>query len=88
MALVVRYKQYVRLYMANRPFFKTGIAELEQMFEQGSSDPSFRKLLREELEYRTTQRADRLKKTPGGCGRGWAQYLRPLGWFCFSAKAS
>ena len=32
------------------------------MFEQGSSDPSFRKLLREELEYRTTQRADRLKK--------------------------
>lgn len=51
--------------MAYRPFIKTGIAELEQMFEQGSGDPNFRKLLREELEHRTTQRAARLKKRLG-----------------------
>lgn len=45
-----------------RPFFNRSIAELEQMFEQRSGDPQFRKQLHDELAYRTTQRAERLKK--------------------------
>lgn len=48
--------------MAYRPFFKTSMAELEQKFEKESGDPEFRKLLREELQHRTTQKAERLKK--------------------------
>jgi hypothetical protein len=48
--------------MAYRPFFKTSIDELEQKFDQESDDPKFCKLLREELQYRTTKRAERLKK--------------------------
>lgn len=46
----------------SRPFFSRSIAELEQMFEQRSGDPEFRKQLHDELVYRTTQRAERLKK--------------------------
>ncbi len=46
----------------SRPFFNNSIAELEQMFEQRSNEPQFRKLLHEELAYRTTQRSERLKK--------------------------
>ncbi len=48
--------------MAYRPFFKISIDELEKKFEQESGDPNFCKLLREELQHRTTQRAERLKK--------------------------
>lgn len=48
--------------MAYRPFFKTSMAELEQKFEKESKDPEFRRLLREELQHRTTQKAERLKK--------------------------
>ena len=46
----------------SRPFFNNSIAELEQMFEQRSNEPQFRKLLHEELAYRRTQRSERLKK--------------------------
>ncbi|MCC8194977.1 MAG: hypothetical protein LIP28_10065 [Deltaproteobacteria bacterium] len=48
--------------MAYRPFFKTSMAELEQKFEKESGNPEFRKLLHEELQHRTTQKAERLKK--------------------------
>lgn len=48
--------------MAYRPFIKKSMAELEQKFEMESGDPSFRKLLGEELQHRTTQKAERLKK--------------------------
>lgn len=48
--------------MAHRPFLKLGIAELEQKFEQESTNANFCKLLQEELGHRTTPRAKRLKK--------------------------
>lgn len=44
-----------------RAFFSKSITELEQMFEQQSSDPQFLRQLKEELSHRTTQRADRLR---------------------------
>lgn len=48
--------------MAYRPFFNASMVELERKFEKESADQAFRKLLREELRYRTTQKAERLKK--------------------------
>jgi hypothetical protein len=41
---------------------ETGIVELEQKLEQDPHDPEFRKLLREELQYRVIRRTARMKK--------------------------
>lgn len=63
--------------MPHRPFFNTGIDELEQMFEQRADDPSFRKLLGEELQHRTTPKAARLKKRLAAIEEGAQQSPKP-----------
>jgi hypothetical protein len=48
--------------VVDRPYFKTSIQELEQMFVANSNDLELRKQLFHELGFRKTGRAQKLKK--------------------------
>jgi hypothetical protein len=47
----------------SRPFFKCSIETLEREFSERKSDAEFLEVLRDELEYRSTNRAARLRKS-------------------------
>lgn len=48
--------------MAERPYFKKTIEELEEMYAQGQEHKKIIKQLLAELKHRKTQRAQKLKK--------------------------